>query len=108
MNLRHASIFLPAVLFAVVQGHSLAVQDSPPDTRRAMRRMTLYVEYPMTGTYKLNVARSKFDPGPALKSGTIRIEAQNSSLKCVLDPVDSKGTARHGEWTAKYDGKDHP
>ena len=97
-----------SAIFPVAHGSFLVAQDSPPDTRRAMRRMTLYAEYPMTGTYKLNVARSRFDPGPALKSGTVRIEASDNSLKCVLDPVDSKGTARHGEWTAKHDGKDYP
>ena len=108
MKFRNMSMLLLTALFAIGEGHLLPAQDTPPDARRAMRRMLLYDEYPITGTYKLNVVKSKFNPGPALKSGTVRIEMQDKGLKCVLDPVDSQGATRHGEWSAQYDGKDYP
>jgi hypothetical protein len=63
---------------------------------------------PFAGTWLLNVAKSKFNPSPGLKSGTARIEAQDNGIRCVLDPVSAEGVARHGEWAAKFDGKDYP
>ena len=83
-----------------------AAQGNLPN--RQDRPIVLFAEDSMAGTWKLNVAKSKFNPGPALKSGTLKIETQGTGIKCALDPVDAKGNARHAEWTAKYDGKDYP
>src|SRR6266550_1520815 len=33
------------------------------------------------GTWKLNVAKSKFSPGTAVKSGTIKVEAAGAGIK---------------------------
>jgi hypothetical protein len=95
--------------FASGNSFSLVAQDDPGRRLDIMaRNMLLIAEDPLTGSWKLNVAKSKFDPGPPLKSGTVRTEVHGSSFKCVMDPVDAQGTARHGEWTAKMDGKDSP
>jgi hypothetical protein len=82
-----------------------AAQGNLPDRQN---RLVSCAENLMAGTGKLNVAKSKFNPGPALKSGTLKIESQGTGIKCALDPMNAKGKARHAEWTAKYDGKDYP
>ena len=59
------------------------------------------------GTWKLNVAKSKFSPGPAPKSQTLKIEAWGADgVKFTSDGVGGDGAATHFEFQAKYDGKD--
>jgi hypothetical protein len=60
------------------------------------------------GTWKLNVAKSKFSPGTDVKSGTIKVEAAGTGVKFVVDTAGADGTMRHYEYTANYDGKDVP
>jgi hypothetical protein len=60
------------------------------------------------GTWKLNVGKSKFGPGTALKSGTAKIEGTGAGAKFTLDGVDADGTMRHWEYITNYDGKDNP
>jgi hypothetical protein len=60
------------------------------------------------GTWKLNVAKSKYAPGPMPKSGTTKIEAAGMGTKIVVDQVMADGSTRHWEVTANYDGKDSP
>jgi hypothetical protein len=70
------------------------------------------------GTSKLNVAKSKFSSGAALKSGTVKVEAAGAGVKLtvhqVVDTVpvlfQKQGfiEVRHWEVTANYDGKDNP
>lgn len=63
---------------------------------------------PQVGVWKLNVAKSKYSPGPAPKSATTRIEAVGAGTKVIVDQVLADGTTRHWEYTANYDGKDTP
>ena len=63
---------------------------------------------PQIGTWKLNVAKSTFNPGPAPKSGNTKIEAAGAGAKLIVDQTTADGTARHWEFTANYDGKDVP
>ena len=60
------------------------------------------------GVWKLNLAKSKYSPGPAPKSGTSRIEAAGAGTKVVVDQTMADGSTRHWEFTANYDGKDSP
>jgi hypothetical protein len=60
------------------------------------------------GTWKLNVAKSKFSPGTAVKSGTIKVEAAGAGIKLIVDTAGADGTMRHYEYTVNYDGKDSP
>jgi hypothetical protein len=62
---------------------------------------------PMTGTWKLNDAKSKFSPG-APKSVTVVYEPAGDDVKCTIDGVDGQGKPTHTEWTGKFDGKDYP
>jgi len=63
---------------------------------------------PQVGVWTLNVAKSKYSPGPAPKSATTKIEAAGMGTKVVADQVLADGTTRHWESTAAYDGKDSP
>ena len=60
------------------------------------------------GTWKLNVAKSKYSPGPAPKSATTKIEAAGAGTKVIVDQTLADGATRHYEFTANYDGKDSP
>ena len=58
------------------------------------------------GTWKLNVAKSKYSPGPAPKTATTKIEAAGAGTKVIVDQTLPDGTMRHYEFTSNYDGKD--
>ena len=60
------------------------------------------------GSWKVNLAKSKYSPGPAPKSATTKIEAVGAGTKTIVDQTAADGTARHWEFTANYDGKDNP
>ena len=58
------------------------------------------------GTWKLNLSKSKFNPGPAPKSETLKIEAVGTDgIKFTSDGTDDAGKPTHYEFQAKYDGK---
>jgi hypothetical protein len=61
-----------------------------------------------SGTWKINVAKSKFSPGPAPKSGTQSIKATADGMQVVTDGVNSEGKKTHNEYSVKFDGKDYP
>jgi hypothetical protein len=63
---------------------------------------------PFIGTWKLNVAQSKFTPGPGPRIMTIKIEATENGYKRVTVRVDAEGKASHSENTGIIDGKEHP
>lgn len=58
------------------------------------------------GLWKLNLAKSKYSPGPAPKSATTKIEAAGAGVKITVDQVTADGKPIHWEVTANYDGKD--
>jgi len=60
------------------------------------------------GTWKLNLAKSKYSPGPAPKSLTLKFETTADGIKLTSDGVDSDGKPTHGEYVSKFDGKDVP
>ena len=62
------------------------------------------------GTWKLNVEKSKYDPGPPMvKSVTlVREAAPGGGAKMTATGVRADGTAINGSSTVKYDGKDYP
>ena len=60
----------------------------------------------IAGTWKLNVAKSKFSPGPAPKSMTVTYTPAGDSMKIVVDMVPADGAKEHWEMSGKYDGSD--
>src|SRR4051812_515224 len=61
---------------------------------------------PQVGTWKLNVAKSKYDPGPAPTTGTTAIEAAGKGTKVTVDQTMADGAKRHYTFISNYDGKD--
>jgi hypothetical protein len=65
-------------------------------------------EDPFTGTWKLNVAKSRYGLRQPQKSEILKIDAQQNGLKYVADGVDAEGKNIHFEFSPKYDGKYYP
>jgi hypothetical protein len=61
------------------------------------------------GTWKLNVAKSTYSPGPAAKSQIAKVEAWGEDgVKYSSDLVGPDGKSTRMEFQAKFDGKDYP
>jgi hypothetical protein len=61
------------------------------------------------GTWKLNVAKSKYTPAPLpIKSLTVVREASDGGVKHTTTGERSDGTKVNASYTAKYDGKEVP
>jgi hypothetical protein len=71
-------------------------------------RVAAQASNPRLGTWKLNVEKSKYNPGPAPQSNTMKIEAAGEGEKATTEGVNAAGTATKTEYTAQYDGKDYP
>ena len=63
---------------------------------------------PLMGTWKLNVEKSKFSPGPAPKSQTVKMEPAGEGVKFTSSGINADGSPSAVEYTANYDGKDVP
>jgi hypothetical protein len=61
-----------------------------------------------SGTWKMNPEKSKYSPGPAAKSVTLTIEADENHYKVNAEGVDGNGNPTHVQFDAKFDGKDYP
>ena len=62
---------------------------------------------PAVGTWKLNVAKSKYSPGPAPKSATVTYEETADGIKRTGESISADGKKTSFEYTAKFDGKDY-
>jgi hypothetical protein len=64
---------------------------------------------PLVGTWELNVAKSKYTPGPAPKSETrTYVVAVGPDIEARSKGVDGTGKPTAASWAVNYDGKDHP
>lgn len=63
---------------------------------------------PGAGTWKVNLAKSKYTPGPAPKSSTVTIKIENDTETYESEGVDGSGNATHGSFSVKLDGTDAP
>jgi hypothetical protein len=59
------------------------------------------------GTWKVDVAKSTYHPGPPPKSEILRFEPAGEGFKVSLDGVNVQGSF-HSEGTGKFDGVDVP
>ena|ERR1700680_561775 len=62
---------------------------------------------PWIGTWKLNLAESKYSPGPPPRSTLTKIEPWEGGVKYTVDVIAADGEERHIEWNGKFDGKDN-
>jgi len=63
---------------------------------------------PLAGTWELNVAKSKFTPGPLPRSQTRTYEVAGQQIKSAQKGVDAEGKPTLVQYTANFDGKDYP
>jgi hypothetical protein len=62
---------------------------------------------PFSGTWKLNIAKSKMAP-PSPQAETVRVDADDKGIKVSEDITDAKGQPIKVSYEAKFDGKDDP
>ena len=74
----------------------------------AAARRAAALRNPLVGTWKLNLAKSKYDPGTAPKSLTDTVEAQGDGVKYTVDGVGPAGKSYSYSFAVKFDGKDNP
>lgn len=63
---------------------------------------------PRIGTWKLNVAKSQYSPGPAPQSLTVKVESSGKGEKVTTESVNADGTRTATEYTANFDSKNYP
>lgn len=65
--------------------------------------------HPLTGTWKLNLAKSTFNPPElAQKSILATYHVKGDTITASLEGVDYTGRAVHSEYAATFDGTAHP
>jgi hypothetical protein len=73
----------------------------------AIPRFAFAQNQQFVGTWKVNVAKSTYEPGAAPKNETLRFEPVGDGFKVSLDGVNQQGPY-HSEATGKFDGADVP
>ena len=63
---------------------------------------------PAVGSWVLNTAKSRYSPGPPMKSQTITITATGNRIRVVAKGVGGDGKPTATEYTAGYDSADVP
>jgi hypothetical protein len=63
---------------------------------------------PFLGTWKLNVKKSKFTPGPPRKSETRIVVTGPNGMDVSVKRVNANGSTQEFEYTTNLDGKAHP
>jgi hypothetical protein len=63
---------------------------------------------PFVGTWRLNLAKSTYSPGPPPKSTTSTYEAAGQGYKVSVKTEPASGPAQQWSYTSNLDGKDAP
>ena len=71
------------------------------------RDATAQVNPQRFGTWKLDVAKSKYSPGPAPKAQTRKEEPSGDGIKVTVEGIAGNGSKIAYSYTAKYDSKDY-
>jgi hypothetical protein len=69
--------------------------------------VTMFAADPQIGTWKLNEAKSKLNPG-GTKNTAVVYEAAGDNVKVTVEGTTADGKTFKSTWTGKYDGKDYP
>jgi hypothetical protein len=100
MRASSRSFVLALVVAVLWQGYSLpslGYQQRPSAARQD----------PVIGTWRLNLKRSKYQPGPPPKSETRTYEPDGNAVKATIRRVLANGKSEVVEYTANYDNP-HP
>ena len=68
----------------------------------------LWAADPSLGTWKLNLRKSAFRPGPSFQSETRTYEEQKDGVKVTIRTVDAKGRLVTSVYLTTPDGEQHP
>ena len=60
------------------------------------------------GTWKLNLAKSTYSPGPAPRSSTFIFQGEGQNLKNTTEGIDAEGKPVKAVFIHIYDGKPYP
>jgi len=63
---------------------------------------------PFLGTWKLNLAKSTFSPGPAPRSRTLTYQAEGQGIRVTFEYIDAEGNVTKGNDLVFDDGKSRP
>jgi hypothetical protein len=63
---------------------------------------------PVAGTWFLNLAKSRYSPGPPPRSQTRTYTEEKDGIKAVVITVYKNGNTDTVYYPANYDGKEHP
>lgn len=79
-------------------------------TARAVNGQTAAaIDKSYMGTWKANIAKSKYQPGPGPKESTrVHEDRGNSFVLITTDTVNAQGQKTHGAYVYKPDGKQYP
>jgi hypothetical protein len=61
---------------------------------------------PMLGSWKLNVAKSKFTPGPGIQAETNQVESNGNGIKLTAQITKADGTKVTESYAGTFDGKE--
>src|SRR6202161_2009301 len=62
-----------------------------------------------SGTWKLNLAKSKFSPGPPPRSQTLTYESVGQGFRATNEAIDAQSNPTKGVFGVySYDGKSYP
>lgn len=67
-----------------------------------------YANSTWDGTWQLNVAKSKFEPGPPLKSQTRTVKTEGDLQTQTIETVTADGKSTNSHSAYRLDGKDYP
>ena len=75
----------------------------------ALPRIGFAQTYQPGGTWKLNLAKSKFSPGPPPRSQTLTYETVGQGFQATNEGIDAQGNPTKGVFGVYfYDGKSYP
>jgi hypothetical protein len=63
---------------------------------------------PLIGTWKLNLDKSKYNPGPPPRSATLNFTQDGQNIKLTTQGIDAQGNQTAGANMHIYDGMPHP
>jgi hypothetical protein len=63
---------------------------------------------PLIGTWKPNLAKSTYSPGPPPRSQTASFQAEGKGLRETLEAINAQGNSANGVFMIFDDGKSYP
>jgi hypothetical protein len=77
--------------------------------RRTASMLTGFAQSsPQIGTWKLNLQKSEYIPGPAPRSQTLNITQDGQNIRDTVQTIDAQGNVRTAVVMHVYDGQAHP